>query len=309
MLILLCTTVFLSIVISAFSSVTEAALYAVPLTYVQHLADSGTRSGKLLLKFKENINKPITAILIFNTVSNTAGAAIAGWAAGAIFGSEALILFSVIFTLLILYFSEIIPKMAGVIFCKPISQVIIYPLYVMVFLCAPLIWISERLTKKITVKAKKEGMSIEELLSMTALGTEQGTLDRFEGSVINNVIGLDGLLVKDVLTPRIVVFRLSKDQKIKDLSAEIIDWHFSRVPLYDEDEPDNLTHYVIQRDIYREIIKGDKEKSLVSLARPLKIVPELMTVDKLLLDMFEEKEHICSVVDEHGGLAGIITLF
>jgi len=85
-------------------------------------------------------------------------------------------------------------------------------------------------------------------------------------------------------------------------------WNHSRVPLFKKREPDFLTGYVIQRDIYRELLAGNEGGKLVDLSRPLQAVPELMRVDKLLLKMFEEREHICAVVDEHGSLAGIITL-
>ena len=151
-------------------------------------------------------------------------------------------------------------------------------------------------------------MSHQEILSMAAIGKEEGALDDLEGSVISNVISLDEELVKDLLTPRVVVFRLDKDTKLSEVAADIGEWNFSRVPLFSKKEPDHLTAYVNQRDIYRELLAGNVDETLEDLARPLKTVPELMRADKLLLTMFEEKEHICAVVDEHGGLAGIITL-
>ena len=116
------------------------------------------------------------------------------------------------------------------------------------------------------------------------------------------------------MTPRVVVFRKERGRLLSELREEIIEWSFSRVPLYNENKPDDLPSYVLQRDIYRELLstnqKGvdQKEPCLKDLERPLETVPTLLRVDKLLLRMFTNREHVCAVVDEHGGLAGIVTL-
>jgi CBS domain containing-hemolysin-like protein len=300
--------VILTVLVSACCSLMESALYAVPLPFVRHLANSSSRSGAVLLEFKNDIGRPIAAILILNTISNTGGASIAGWAASAVLSEQALILFSICFVLTILYLSEILPKVVGVVYCKQVSRTMALPLYYLIKGLSPLIAISQGLSKRIESDAEQISVSEEELLSMTELGTEEGALDQFEGSVISNVVGLDRLLVRDVLTPRVVVFRLKEDMVVDELRDELVNWNFSRVPLYSETEPEHLSSYVIQRDIYRELLRGNTKVTLKALSRPLNVVPELMQADKLLLEMFEKREHMCAVVDEHGGLAGIITL-
>ncbi len=308
MVYLFIVAVAVSMLVSATCSLTEAALYAVPFPFVKHRAESGSRSARVLLRFKKDVSKPITAILIFNTVANTGGAAIAGWAAASAFGEEWLAVFSVAFTLAILYCSEIFPKLVGVLYCKQVSLAMALPLSAAITLIYPVIWLTEKVTTRVKRGSGQPALSQQEFLSLAALGTQEGSLDHFEGSVIANVIGLDQTLVRDVLTPRVVVFRLREDALLRDVAGEIGNWNFSRVPLYHEDEPDFLSAYVTQRDIYRELIKGAGDKTVKEISRPLKTVPELMRADKLLLQMFEEREHICAVVDEHGGLAGIITL-
>jgi CBS domain containing-hemolysin-like protein len=143
---------------------------------------------------------------------------------------------------------------------------------------------------------------------MAKLGHEEGVLDHLEGSVIRNVVGLDRRLVKDVLTPRVVVFRLGENTVLSDIREEMMDWSHTRVPLFPEDNQDNITCYVIQRDLFRNLIKGETDARLKDLARPLTTVTEFMRTDKLLLQMFETRESMCSVVDEHGAFAGIVTL-
>ncbi|MCB0310777.1 MAG: CBS domain-containing protein, partial [Bdellovibrionales bacterium] len=102
--------------------------------------------------------------------------------------------------------------------------------------------------------------------------------------------------------------RLCEDQKLGEIEDQLKNWQFSRVPLYSEDDPDTLHGYITQRDVYRALLAGERDVVLKKLARPLETVPELLPADKLLLKMFEKKEHICAVADEHGALAGIITL-
>ncbi|MEZ4754587.1 MAG: hemolysin family protein [Bdellovibrionota bacterium] len=297
-----------SILISACCSLIEAALYALPLGHARTLSEEGSKSGKLLLKYKDDMRQPVAAILILNTISHTFGAAVAGWAAGELFGSQFLAIFSGIFTFLILYLSEILPKTVGVTFCRQVAPFIAFPIKFLIFVLYPFITISQALSSFIKSEAYEHSVSHEEMLSLAAIGTEEGSLDRLEGSVISNVIGLDRILVRDILTPRVVVFRLDEDTQLKDLKAEIDEWNYSRVPLFNSAEQDHLTSYITQRDVYRELLKGNFELKVKSLSRPLQIVPELMSVDNLLVEMFDKREHICAVVDEHGGLAGIITL-
>lgn len=288
----------------------EAAIYSVPHAYAKHLAESGRRSGVVLLGFKKHISHPIAVILMFNTFVNSVGPALAGWLIASMPGADAGFVagFSVVFTILILIFGEMIPKTAGVIFCRQISLFVALPLALLIRLFTPLIFVSHWIQLMFGRQDNQPAVSLDEVISTAQIGTEAGTLDHFEGAVISNVIGLDRVMVRDVMTPRVVVSRKLDVTKLDEVRADIHSWEFSRVPLFSEDDPDHLNSYVIQRDIYRALLKGQGELELRQIARPLVTVPELMGIDKLLLRMFEEREHICSVVDEHGALAGIITL-
>jgi CBS domain containing-hemolysin-like protein len=327
-------SVAFSILFSSSCSLMEAALYA---------------------------GRPIAGILILNTTANTAGASVAGWAAGEAFGSEALLPFSVIFTLVILLFCEILPKKIGVSYCKIVAPLIVDVIRAIVFAVGPLIYMSELLSRWIS-PTSGPSMSLQEIIAVAETGTQEGALDQFEGSVISNVIGLDDKLVRDVLTPRVVVFRKPLQSLLTDIEKELGDWVYTRIPLFSEDHPETLTHYATQRDVYRALLSrklpdtgGDGELTgkmtksmkeafrrgtlgetvetgasaertdtsfsttmlptsaselltLADVARPLATIPELMKVDQALLTMLETREQMCAVVDEHGSLAGIITL-
>ena len=309
MLSILVISFVLAVSVSGFCSLMEASLYAVPASYVNILAKRKKRSGVILKRFKDNVSQPIAAILILNTIANTAGAAICGWAVGGLYGPKALLVFSIFFTLIILYFSEIVPKMVGVVFCKQIAPIIAYPLAMILKIEYPLVMLSEGVGK--VIQRKKQGplLSINELLSMMEIGQNEGTIDELEGALVKNAITLDQVLLKDIATPRVVVFRLDETREIGLIKSEIFDWNFTRVPIYNPNKPELLTGYVTQRDIFRNILKKtDLEKALSAIARPIHTVPELMRADKLLSYFMENGEHIAAVVDEHGSLVGIVTL-
>jgi len=299
---------FFSIVISFFCSLSEAALYAIPLPVVKHLAQKGIPAAKKLEILKKDVGKLITAMLILNTLANTAGAAIAGAQAGVIWGEKGVIIFSVFFTISVLLFGEILPKTLGVAHSKSIALAIAPIWTFLVWLFGPLATLGQSLTVRLSSKNPVPTISQEELISMAQLGTEEGTLDRFEGGVISNVMALDNKLVRDVLTPRVSVFMLPENSTVLEIREQIFKWKFSRVPIYSIKDPDHLTGYVIHRDIIKVLLSGETKTTLKSLSRPIKVLPELTTVDKILRQMFENKEHICALVDEHGGLAGIVTL-
>jgi CBS domain containing-hemolysin-like protein len=310
MLTLLIIVVVVSIAVSALCSVMEAALFAVPLAHAKYLADKGSRAGKILLSFKEEIGRPVSAILILNTVSHTVGAAVAGALVAKIFvddPEQAVLIFSIVFTLLMLYLSEIIPKQLGALFGRSISVLIAMPLQILIKLLYPAIILTEGVSKLFRRNGGEPGIAVQDFVSMADIGTEEGVLDHLQGSVIRNVIGLDRLLVKDILTPRVVVFRLPENQSVGNLRGDILEWNFTRVPVFDPNDGENVTGYVMQRDVFRALLKGEDDQPLSEFARPLTTIPELMRVDQLLLQMFEG-EAICSVVDEHAGFAGIVTL-
>lgn len=300
--------VLLSLALSFCCSMMEAALFTVPYPHVKHVAEEGSSSGRRLLAFKDDIRRPIAAILLLNTISHTAGAALGGALVSDLFGHQMVGVFSFIFTLLILYVAELPPKELGVRYCRKISLGMTYPLALLMKLLAPFIAFSGMVVKLLGQRDESPSVSLQEVLSMAAIGSEEGVLDRLEGSVIRNIIGLDRRLVKDILTPRVVVFRAEETKALLELKEEIVTWSHSRVPLYREDEPDRVERYVVQRDVLRAMIRGQNEITLRDLSRPLRTIPELMRADQLLLQMFEQRDHICAVVDERGGFAGIVTL-
>jgi len=307
MVTILILSVLIAILVSAVCSLMEAALYSVPIAYIQSLENEGKKTGKILSGFKRNMSRPISAILILNTLSHTIGASMAGWAAGEVLGSKYLVVFSVFFTLAILYLSEIFPKITGVVFCRPVSKMIAIPLQYLIYIEYPLIVVSEIISKMIS-KESKYGMSSNEITALAEVSTSEGSLDQLEGSVIKNIINLDSKLVKDILTPRVVVKKFSEDDVLSEKYNDIVNSNFSRILIHSSESEDQIKGYLYLRDVLKLKLESEADSNLKDLVRDIKVIPELMAVDKLLIEMVENKEHICSVVDEHGSFVGIITL-
>jgi CBS domain containing-hemolysin-like protein len=301
--------IILGTLISSFlCSLSEAALYSVPGSYVKVLEESGSAAGRRLNELKENMERPIAAILILNTLANTLGPTLAGSIADDIWGPRGVFAVAALLTVAILLFGEIVPKVLGVTYCKTVASYIAAPLSLLLSLFAPIVWVTTHLSSSLKPTESGPTMSHEEVKSFAELGTEEGALDEFEGEVIQNVIELDEIIVRDILTPRVVVFRLRDNLTVGEVERELPDWSHSRVPLYPADDPEHLTGYVLQRDVFRELMKGNRSITLKQICRQLPVVPELIRADRLLLRMVDKREHICAVVDEHGSLAGIVTL-
>ncbi len=308
MLYLLILIACCSLVLLFFVSLMEAALFAVPVAHLKHQAEEGSTSAKILLELKTDIERPITALLILATICTTGGATLAGATADDLWGEKGLLIFSLFFAGITILVGEFLPKVLGVMYAKQLSSTLGYPLAFLVKVFYPAIFVLRKTSDRFKPPDDAPSVSQEEVLSLAAIGTQEGTLDNFEGSVISNVIRLDKLMVRDILTPRVVVFRVEENLTISGIEADLLNWQYTRVPLFSEDDPEHLTRYVRQRDIYREILRNNRNIALKEISRPLTTVPELARVDKILFRMFEKNEQICAVVDEHGGLAGIITL-
>jgi CBS domain containing-hemolysin-like protein len=301
-------TVVLAMVISAACSLTEAALYSVRLPYVRKLAESGSPSGRILARFKENMERPIAAILILNTIANTAGAAIAGAEATALFGPGVLIGFSIAFTLAVLFISEIVPKILGVVYNRPVAHALALPLNGLVALFHPLLLLVETVSKQLRPRGPVIAFPEDEVRQMAMLSAEEGSILRFEAELVKNALALDQVTAKDIMTPRTVVQKLSRDSTVREASQEIKDWTFSRIPLYDPEDQEKWVGMVLSRDILNALAHDRFDQKLATLSRPLDFVHERTRGHVLLRDFLRTRRHLSAVVDEYGSVVGIVSL-
>ena len=296
------------LVVSCICSLLEAALYSLSASQIEMLAAQGRTSGKILKRLHEDIQRPISAILTLNTLANTGGAAIAGAAFVGVFGTDKEVYFTVAISLGVLIFSEIIPKTAGVVYARSLARVIARPIQWLVWIFTPFIWLNQFITRLITKGAPDVPEVAPEEIEITAqMSRRSGAISPEQERVIQNILKLDELRARDVMTPRTVVHCLDRDLTLTEARQLSGSWVHSRVPLY-EGERENIVGLVLRRDAFNALADGRDQARLSEVERPIHSVPESARASQLLEEYIQRREHLFSVVDEYGGFAGIVTL-
>jgi len=296
-----------AILISAVCSLFEAVLYSVPLRHVEAMIHGGKFGGRTFKNLRRNVDRPIAAILSLNTIANTAGAAFAGAAATAVFGHQWLGYFSAIFTLAILIFSEIIPKTAGVVYGRSLAGPVAYALKGLVWTMAPVIWLMGRITRLIGRGSKDDAVTAEEIQVMARLSGRTGGIKIFQQQAIERVLTLHEKTAKDVMTPRTVIFSLNQQIKLSEAVRVSGRMEHSRIPVFDK-SPEDVVGIVLTKDILVALAEEDTDKNLSNLMRPIHFVAETARLNTVLGEFLELKQHLFAVIDEYGGLAGLISL-
>lgn len=305
---LLVVYILSALCLSFLCSMLEAVLLSITPAFVAQVEQEGGSIGPHLKDMKARIDRPLAAILSFNTVSHTVGAAGAGGQAQSIWGSEALTVVSVIMTLLILIVAEIIPKTIGARYWRQLTPFTVYTLRFLIAIQLPLIWLSEKIGHVIK-PADEEGdhVSRDELAALAQLGESQGVFDERESSILRNLLSMAELSTRDVMTPRTVMFALPATVTVREFVERRDAMQFSRVPVYGTNV-DDIRGYVLKSDVYLRAAKDDLDKTLSELARPHMVVPESLPVPELFERMLDRREHIAIVVDEYGGVDGVVTM-
>jgi len=304
-LTLLIIFIALAIGVSFLCSIMEAVLLSVTPAYIGALESEKPEVAKRLRDLKDDIDRPLAAILTLNTVAHTIGAAGAGAQAAAYFGSGAIGIFSALLTLGILVLSEIIPKTLGAEYWRSLAPVVAKLLKPLIYLLYPLVFMSQWLAKLMTRGEKVGEVSREEMSALADIGAEEGVFREGEVRLFKSLLRFESLRVSDVMTPRTVVFALPEDSKASDL----IDAKrpFSRYPVYSENR-DNITGYVLLSDALASIADDAHDTILKDLRRDLVAVPLNRSLPELFEDLVQGGEHIALVIDEYGGTAGIATM-
>lgn len=293
--------------ISTVCSLLEAGLYSLSLSRIEMMAAERPAKAAVLRKLKNNIDQPITAILTLNTVAHTMGASVAGAAAADVFGENGLVWFSAFFTLAVLLFSEILPKIVGVAFSVSLAPYMARPLELLVIIFKPVILIGQ-LMSSLMPKSTENSISAEELTTVARLSRKAGEIGSDQEAVIINIIALSGKRVRQVMTPRTVTFTMSKDSTIADAVQLQEKWRsHSRVPVYGKDSSD-VVGIVRSYEVMQAAAAGSYERTLEGLMIPAHFVPEIAPLDKVMLEFFERRQHLFVVVDEYGSVTGVISL-
>ncbi|MBY5992825.1 CNNM domain-containing protein [Ferrimonas balearica] len=302
---LLLVYVAVAIGVSFICSVFEAVLLSVTPSYIAGLKAERPKAAANLAELKENVEAPLVGILTLNTIAHTAGAAGAGAQAAAVFGSQALGLFSAVLTFAILFFSEIIPKTLGANYWRTLAPSVAIGLKWMVTLCKPLIWFSMKMTA-LMGKGEAGHYVRAEMTAMADIGAESGELNEQESSILKQMLKARSVPVSAIMTPRTVIHSLSQDLTLTEFTHLHGKRRFSRVPVYNEDSDDIVGYITRSEALLAE--KHTPKAPLKSIRHSIIAVPEsarLMTLLELLL---KKHTQIAIVVDEYGSVLGLVTM-
>ncbi len=296
----------LALAVSFLCSLCEAAILSVRKPQVMVLVNAGKRSGRLLEAMHQNIERPLAAILTLNTFAHTLGAAGAGAESLKLFGDHWVAIISVLVTLAILVFSEIIPKTLGAVYANPLIGFTAYTAQGMIWLVWPLVVVMQALSSRLR-GTQAGSITREEIEVVADLGKETGVLHERESGVIRNLLQLNRIRVEDVMTPRPVVFQLANDMTVGDFVEEHESVPFSRI-LVRGDTIDEIVGVVLQRDLHQAGREGNLTTRVERFAKPIHAMPMTASVAQAMDQFITRQEHIFLAVDEYGGTGGIITL-
>lgn len=302
---------FISIFISFLCSILEAVLLSVSPTYINLKKKEGKAFASSLEILKQDVDKPLIAILTLNTVAHTVGAILVGVQAEKVFGNgdNSIMIVSAVMTILILVISEIIPKTIGATYWKQLAGVSTSILNALIFFFkwTGLIWVLQLFTK--LFGKSKEGESVlsrEDFHVMADIAQEEGVFEASESTIIKNLINFKEIRVKDVMTPRTVMKIASEKMKIKSFFDENPNLKFSRIPIYG-DNTDEISGYFLKDNLLEAIINGNGEESLKSIERELLVTTRNLPIPELFETLIAKREHIALVVDEYGSVSGLVS--
>jgi CBS domain containing-hemolysin-like protein len=285
----------------------ESVLLSTPVSFLSVKKSNGDRRANTFIRLKSNIDRPLSAILSLNTIAHTIGAAGVGAQATYLFGEVYFGLVSVILTLLILFFSEIIPKTIGARYWRELAMNSGMIMNGMVYVSYPLVILTGYITKLFSSKNTSIQVSREELSAMAHIGTKEGSLEENENKIIQNLIRLKTISVSDIMTPRVVVSIADEEMSLKDFLAQKEFLYYSRIPVYSE-RTDNITGYVFRQSVFEHLAEDQNNLKLRDIKRELIVVPKFQTLLITWETLLGKKEQIALVVDEYGGMDGIVTM-
>lgn len=307
----------LSIVMSFLCSVWEAVLLSITPSYVGRLKQEGSAIAAELEVFKEDVDKPLSAILTLNTIAHTVGAIGVGAQAGVVFGENSIDLvvttlsyesiIAALMTLAILVLSEIIPKTLGANYWRTLAPFTVRSLKLLMLLLFPFIWMSALITRTLKRDKDKSVFSRADFLAMARTGEDAGALEPQESTIIQNLLRLRSVEVQNIMTPRTVMVTESGDMSLRAFFETHPKLRFSRIPIFDE-TPDHITGFVLKDEILEQLVRGKNDAPLSSLEKSIHHVKANQPLPELFETMTRERAQIAVVMDDFGGVAGLVTM-
>jgi len=306
-MLLLFTYLALALFVSFLCSIMEAVLLSTPVSFLMVKKEEGHKWADAFIRLKSNVDKPLSAILSLNTVAHTVGAAGVGAQAVKVFGEAYFGIVSAVLTILILVLTEIIPKTIGARFWRGLSRISSNTINGMMVVTYPLVLLSAVITRIISSRENEQSTSREEISALASIGADEGLFNEKEHRIIQNLLKLRNVKVNEIMTPRVVVALANEEENLSEFLRNKEYLKYSRIPLYSGRE-ENITGYVFRQNVMEKLAEDQHELKLKDLRRDIVVVPYTMVLFNLWEKLLSKKEHIALVVDEYGGMDGIVTL-
>lgn len=306
-MLLLFIYLFIALVISFLCSIMESVLLSTPHSFLLVKQEEGYHWANFFISLKTNIDKPLSAILSLNTVAHTVGAAGVGAQVVKVFGEAAFGIASAILTFLILMITEIIPKTIGARSWRHLARSSSILIKITIFITYPLVIFSSKITKLFSKSKKEQTTSREEFAALASIGADEGVFSKNEDKILQNLLKLKNVKAKEIMTPRVVVAVANENLKLSEFLKSKDYLTFSRIPIYSGNE-ENITGYVIRETVFEHLAEDKHNLQLKDVKREITVVPNSITLFSIWEKLLENKEHIALIVDEYGGLDGIVTM-
>lgn len=298
----------ISLVGSFLCSLMEAAIYSISRSRIESLRREGDPGGIRLARLRSKIDEPIAAILTLNTTVNVLGASIAGSLVARYYGDTWLGVFSGIFTGGVLIFSEIIPKSLGVTYANTLAPRLSIIIEFLIKILWPFVKMSVLITKLWGKNSHLNFPTEDDLKSLTELTHQGGSILPEEAEIVTNALRLDDMTVGEIMTPKSVVLEMPDTTILSDIDLDSEYWHYSRVPVYTEGEPDNIMGVALRSDVSKALLSGEHDKTLRNIMVAPDNVPEDMYLNELLKRFILTRRHLFCVRNDKDEYLGIVTL-
>ncbi len=300
-------SVCFALVVSFVCSLSEATLLSVTPARVEAIANKGRRAGHILRRFKAHPDQPIAAILVLNTIANTAGAAVAGASFGDAFPGTEEVWFVATFTVTVLLFTEITPKTIGVVHANSLAIPVAHLVEAMVVLLKPFLAVTRLLSRLVGQSKNAHEHSLEEIRLLATAGHAQGAFGSLTADIIANATRLRDRRVRDVMVPRHRVAFLSQTTPLHETLETVQRTGHSRFPFSPTNDLDGSRGVILTKELLFHL-RSHTTPDWDDLLVPLLFVPETQKLNHLLRNMQKEQRHMALVVDEYGAIQGIVTL-
>ena len=306
-MIALLSYLFLALFVSFLCSILESVLLSTHRTFLIVKQEKGNEWAKGFIDYKINIDKPLSAILSLNTVAHTIGAAGVGAQAVIVFGDVYFGIVSATLTFLILVLTEIIPKTLGARYWRNLAKTTYFIIRFMIIVSYPLVLILSFISNVFSKKSKVQTTSREEIGILASIGAKEGLFSEKENKIIQNVLRLKTVKVKEIMTPRVVVVLADENLALNDFLDNKDYLKFSRIPVY-SGSLENITGYVFRQTVLENLAEDKHHLKLKDIKKAITVVPNSIALFSVWEKLLEKKEHIALIVDEYGGLDGIVTM-